>query len=175
MTTIETTTMTTPVGPLTLLAAEGALVAAGFTGDAGDLRSRLRSPLRDAPLRRLAGLGDLSGALASYFDGDLGAPTRVPAVQTGTVGQRRVWEVLRALPPGRTVTYARLASQAGYAGAARAAGAACGANLLAPVVPCHRAVRSDGTMGGYAYGPPVKRWLLDHERRHVDRDVRSPA
>ncbi|MDP8978864.1 MAG: methylated-DNA--[protein]-cysteine S-methyltransferase, partial [Actinomycetota bacterium] len=75
------------------------------------------------------------------------------------------------LPPGRTVTYAQLASRAGYAGAARAAGAACGANLLAPVVPCHRAVRSDGTVGGYAYGPAVKGWLLDHEQRHLNRDV----
>ncbi|CAN5183085.1 hypothetical protein BH20ACT9_BH20ACT9_23280 [soil metagenome] len=171
MTTIETTTMATPAGPLTLLAADGVLLAAGFTGDAAALRARLRPPLRDAPVRRRVDLGDLSGALAAYLDGDLQAPSRLPVVQTGTEGQRRVWEALRAVPPGRTVTYAQLARHAGHAGAARAAGAACGANLLAPVVPCHRAVRSDGTVGGYAYGPAAKRWLLDHERRHRRSDA----
>lgn len=171
MTTIETTTMTTPAGPLTLLAADGVLVAAGFTADTVALRARLRPPLRDAPVRRRADLGDLSGVLAAYFDGDLQGPSALPVAQTGTGGQRRVWEALRAVPPGRTVTYAQLAHHSGHAGAARAAGAACGANLLVPVVPCHRAVRSDGTVGGYAYGPAVKRWLLDHERRHVRSDA----
>ena len=162
--------MATPAGPLTLLAADGVLVAAGFTADDAALRARLRPPLRDAPVRRRAELGDLSTLVAAYFEGDLRAPSALPVAQTGTGGQRRVWEALRAVPPGSTVTYAQLARHAGQAGAARAAGAACGANLLAPVVPCHRAVRSDGTMGGYAYGPAAKRWLLDHERRHVRPD-----
>ena len=65
--------------------------------------------------------------------------------------------------PGRTVSYTQLAAQAGNPRAPRAAGAACAYNLIAPVVPCHRALRSDGSLGGYYYGLDRKTWLLRHE------------
>jgi O-6-methylguanine DNA methyltransferase len=73
-----------------------------------------------------------------------------------------VWKGLREIPAGRTVSYGELAATIGTA--ARALGSACGANLVAPVVPCHRVVRSDGSLGGYEYGLPIKQWLLQHER-----------
>ncbi len=65
--------------------------------------------------------------------------------------------------PAGTVSYTQLAAQAGNPRAPRAAGAACAYNLIAPVVPCHRALRSDGTLGGYYYGLDRKTWLLRHE------------
>ena len=66
----------------------------------------------------------------------------------------------------KTVSYTELATLAGSPAAMRAAGQACARNLIIPIVPCHRVVRRDGTLGGYAYGLPVKQQLLDHERRH---------
>jgi len=70
---------------------------------------------------------------------------------------------MRTIPAGRTWTYARLAAEAGRPTAVRAAGSGCARNLLAPIVPCHRVVRSGGGLGGYFYGLDVKRWLLQHE------------
>ena len=71
---------------------------------------------------------------------------------------------MRQVRPGSTVTYTELAGSAGNPRAARAAGAACAKNLVPLVVPCHRIVRSDGSLGGYYYGLAIKRWLLAHER-----------
>ena len=96
-----------------------------------------------------------------------GSPCRVPLDVWGTDFQVRVWEALRAIPPGETATYAEIAARIGAPAAVRAVGTACGANPVAPVVPCHRVVRTDGGLGGYAYGLAVKEWLLDHERRHT--------
>lgn len=81
----------------------------------------------------------------------------------GTAFQQRVWEALRAVPPGRRVTYAELARRIGAPGAVRAVGRACATNALAIAVPCHRAVRTDGGLAGYRWGVERKRALLDRE------------
>jgi methylated-DNA-[protein]-cysteine S-methyltransferase len=70
---------------------------------------------------------------------------------------------MRAVPAGAVLSYAALAARAGKPRASRAAGAACAANLVAPVIPCHRIVRADGSLGGYYYGLDRKAWLLRHE------------
>ena len=96
--------------------------------------------------------------------------------QPGPPSRQRLWAALRAVPPGRTLSYAQLAAEAGNPRAPRAAGAACAYNLIAPVVPCHRALRSDGSLGGYYYGLDRKTWLLRHEgarpglARHITSD-----
>jgi methylated-DNA-[protein]-cysteine S-methyltransferase len=87
----------------------------------------------------------------------------LPVHQPATALRQRLWAQLRAVRPGTTISYTVLAARAGIPGAARAAGAACAANLVAPVVPCHRALRSDGRLGGYYYGLARKEWLLRHE------------
>jgi O-6-methylguanine DNA methyltransferase len=87
----------------------------------------------------------------------------VPVAQGGTAFQQRVWERLRAVPPEEPTTYAALSRALDAPGAARAVGQACGANLAAPFVPCHRVVPAGGGVGGYAYGAAVKTWLLAHE------------
>ncbi len=81
----------------------------------------------------------------------------------GTAFQRRVWGALREIPPGRTRSYGQLAAAAGRPRAARAAGAANGANPVSLVVPCHRVVGADGRLTGYGGGLERKRWLLAHE------------
>lgn len=88
----------------------------------------------------------------------------LPLDVRGTAFQEAVWRELSRIPPGETLSYAALAARAGKPGAARAAGTACGANPVAVLVPCHRAQRGDGTLGGYAYGLEMKRALLERER-----------
>jgi methylated-DNA-[protein]-cysteine S-methyltransferase/AraC family transcriptional regulator of adaptative response/methylated-DNA-[protein]-cysteine methyltransferase len=81
----------------------------------------------------------------------------------GTPFQRRVWDALCGIPAGRTVTYAALACRIGERGAARAGANACAANAIALAIPCHRVIRSDGTLSGYRWGVERKRALLAPE------------
>ena len=83
----------------------------------------------------------------------------------GTAFQEAVWRELRRIPPGETRSYAEIAAAVGKPGAVRAAGSANGANHVAVLIPCHRVVRSDGSLGGYAGGVERKRRLLEAERR----------
>lgn len=80
-----------------------------------------------------------------------------------TAFQRAAWEVLRAIPRGKTVTYGELARMAGHPGAARAAGSACGANPWPLFIPCHRVVAAGGGLGGFSAGRAWKKWLLASE------------
>jgi len=160
---IATAILDTPAGPLSLLAHGEALVGAGFTGDPGELHARLHRSLRPLPLAA-AELPWLVKPLRDYFDGDLTALDSLPVHQPATGSRERLWTQMRAVRPGTTISYTDLATRAGLPRtAARAAGAACAANLIAPVVPCHRILRSDGSLGGYYYGLARKRWLLRHE------------
>jgi methylated-DNA-[protein]-cysteine S-methyltransferase len=164
-TAVLATVMDTPIGPLSLLARDGRLIAGGFTADPAEMHARLAPPLRALPLQTTdpAELPWLAKPVGAYFDGDLAALDEIPVSQPGSPSRQRLWAALRAVPPGRTVSYTQLAAQGGNPRAPRAAGAACAYNLLAPVVPCHRALRSDGTLGGYYYGLDRKTWLLRHE------------
>lgn len=163
MDTIDAATLPTPVGPLSVLLDGHVICAAGFVADPGELHGRLGLARRGRAQRVRAELGAVGAALAAYFKGELDALDRLEVGQEGTDGQQRTWQALRAVPPGATVTYTALATAVGSPRAVRAAGAACGRNLVAPVVPCHRALRADGSLGGYYYGLAVKRWLLTHE------------
>jgi methylated-DNA-[protein]-cysteine S-methyltransferase len=78
-----------------------------------------------------------------------------------------VWQALRLVPPGETITYTELAARAGRPAAIRAAGAANGANPISLVVPCHRIVGMDGRLTGYGSGLERKRWLIAHEARSM--------
>ena len=105
-------------------------------------------------------------ALAAYFGGAPGAfdePCALPLAPRGTPFQQSVWEQLRAIPAGATSSYGEVASAIGKPGAARAVGGAVGSNPISLIVPCHRVVASDGSIGGFASGLDRKRWLLAHE------------
>ena len=109
----------------------------------------------------------LSTTLARYFKGDLAALDEIAVDAGGTPFQRRVWALLRRIPPGTTTSYAALARKLGKPRAFRAVGLANGANPVAVVVPCHRVVGSQGSLTGYGGGLERKRWLLDHERTYA--------
>ena len=87
----------------------------------------------------------------------------VPVSQTGTTLQRAGWAALRGIAPGRPLTYTEFAEALGSPSAVRAAAAICARNAPALFVPCHRVLRSDGTLGGFAWGRDVKRSLLARE------------
>ena len=89
----------------------------------------------------------------------------IPVDVRGTAFQERVWQELRKIPPGETRSYAEIAAAAGNPRAVRAAGSANGANHVPVLIPCHCVVRSDGSLGGYAYGLDIKRELLEREKQ----------
>ncbi|MET3132616.1 AraC family transcriptional regulator of adaptative response/methylated-DNA-[protein]-cysteine methyltransferase [Oxalobacteraceae bacterium GrIS 1.11] len=95
----------------------------------------------------------------------------LPLDVRGTAFQHRVWQALRAIPAGRTVSYAELAELVGVPRGARAVAGACAANALAVAIPCHRVVRNDGALSGYRWGVERKRALLEREADGVGRDA----
>ncbi len=101
--------------------------------------------------------------LAAYFGGDLGALDSLTVGARGTPFQHEVWDQLRRIPVGTTVSYGDLARRIGRPNAPRAVGMANASNPIALIVPCHRVIRTGGALGGYAFGLDCKRWLLAHE------------
>jgi len=155
--------MPTPVGDLALLVRDDVLVAAGFT-DVHDQYARLHT---DSPLKIVPHISRFSDAMTSYFEGDVTAMDTLPVAQPGGAFRQAAWKVMREVPAGEVISYAELAARAGNPDAVRAAGTACATNMVAPIVPCHRIVRTGGALGGYYYGLGVKEWLLAHERGDV--------
>ena len=109
-------------------------------------------------------LSELKAKILSFIAGEANL-ARLPLDIRGTVFQRRVWDELRRIPRGETRTYREIARAIGAPDAVRAVGSACGANPVALVVPCHRAVRTDGGLGGYAWGLRRKKKLLALEKK----------
>lgn len=89
----------------------------------------------------------------------------VPVRAEGSAFQRAVWAQISAIPYGETRTYAQVAESLGKPGALQAVGQACGRNPVPLFIPCHRVVGSNGKLGGYAFGPAVKKFLLELEAR----------
>src|SRR5687767_14254350 len=109
-------------------------------------------------------LPDLRKKILAFIEGEASL-ARLPLDIRGTLFQRRVWDELRRIPRGETRTYREIARAIGAPDAVRAVGSACGANPVALVVPCHRAVRTDGGLGGYAWGLRRKKKLLALEKK----------
>ncbi|AFJ47322.1 methylated-DNA--[protein]-cysteine S-methyltransferase [Shimwellia blattae] len=107
--------------------------------------------------------GGMCHKLADYFAGNTAIINDLPTATEGTPFQREVWAALRTIPCGQVMHYGELATRLGRPGAARAVGAANGANPISIVVPCHRVIGSSGTLTGYAGGVQRKEWLLRHE------------
>jgi AraC family transcriptional regulator of adaptative response/methylated-DNA-[protein]-cysteine methyltransferase len=166
---ITFTRFTTPLGPMVAAATEGGLCLLEFVdrrGLEGEL-TRLGRELRGSVIPgRGPVLEQALRELEEYFSG---ARTRfdVPLLASGSDFQRRVWRALTEIPYGETRSYGQVASTVGRSSAVRALGRANGQNRMAIVIPCHRVVGSDGALTGYGGGLWRKRWLLEHERRHV--------
>ena len=114
-------------------------------------------------LRAASRASAASCALRAYFDGDTGCLASLSVATNGTGFQRMVWDALRQIPPGRTVSYGALAARIGRPTAMRAVGLANGANPISIVVPCHRVIGAGGALTGFGGGLDRKRWLLAHE------------
>lgn len=120
-----------------------------------------------APTADNESVDTIISALRRYDAGDLTAIEALPVAQRETAFRGEVWRTLRTIPPGSPVTYAELAERANRPAAVRAAASACANNLVALVVPCHRAVRADGQPGGYLFGTELKARILAHEAAHA--------
>lgn len=158
-----------PVGSLLLAGEEGALWSITFPEDskphAPDPRWRRRDQAFAAVIDQLE----------AYFRGDL-RDFSVPLALKGTDFQIQVWNELRNIPYGETVSYADLARRIGRPTAFRAVGLANGANPIPIIVPCHRVIGSNGKLTGYGGGLPIKQALLEIERRDLFAGQRtSPA
>lgn len=163
--TVHTTTIPTPPGPFTIVASDEAVLASGWTEDPERLRGLIGAALRPAgELRARRDLGPFTRAVEAYLTGELTAIDDVPVRVSASPFLERAWAELRRIPAGEPETYGQLAARCESPAAVRAAGTACGRNPAALFVPCHRVVRTGGGLGGFGYGLPVKRWLLDHER-----------
>jgi methylated-DNA-[protein]-cysteine S-methyltransferase len=108
-------------------------------------------------------LRSVEAVLDRYFQGELAALDDVAVELNGTPFQKQVWQALRRIPSGTTISYAELARRIGNPSAIRAVGTANGANPVAVIVPCHRVIGSDGSLTGYGGGLERKQWLLAHE------------
>jgi AraC family transcriptional regulator of adaptative response/methylated-DNA-[protein]-cysteine methyltransferase len=134
--------------------------------DAGALEAKLRDEFPRARLQRVdAGRDEFLAprvrAVAEALAGN--AAVDVPLALVGTAFQKRVWDALMKIPRGQTRSYAELAASLGAPRAARAVASACAHNRVAVVVPCHRVIRGDGSLGGYRWGLDTKRALLARE------------
>ncbi|WP_344839561.1 methylated-DNA--[protein]-cysteine S-methyltransferase [Kribbella ginsengisoli] len=154
--------MDSPVGPLTLVAAD--------TGELAGLymeQHRHRPALETFGLRDDSILPEVQQQLKEYFAGDR-TTFDVPLKLTGTPFQQRVWTALKDIPYGEVITYGQLAATLGLVpGASRAVGLANGKNPVSIIVPCHRVIGSTGSLTGYGGGLDRKQALLDHERADV--------
>lgn len=153
-------TIDTPDGPFTILADERQRVlSSGWTADPEAILARLAQ--RPAAVRE--GETDAAAAARAYYTGNAAAIDGVAVAQTGTALQLAGWAALRRIVPGEPLSYTAFAAALGRPTAVRAAASICARNAPALFVPCHRVLRGDGTLGGFAWGVEVKRSLLARE------------
>jgi len=153
------------LGQVLIAATSRGICTIAFGDAPDDLRSELQARFPRAEQRDPdAALDQLADRVVAMIDQSELADD-LPLDLIGTAFQQRVWRALREIPRGETRSYGEIAAQVGVPGAARAVGSACGKNPIAVAVPCHRVLRDDGGIGGYRWGLPRKRTLLERERK----------
>lgn len=152
-----------PLGTLTIVAADDALCALHFPVARSRMLARIRSRFPGAAVKRRRDPNGYATRVRAYFSGDCGALDGIAVDCGGTSFEERVWKALRAIPAGTTTTYRELAEVVRQPRAVRAVGLANARNPVCLVVPCHRVIGSDGRLKGYADGIWRKQWLLEHE------------
>jgi methylated-DNA-[protein]-cysteine S-methyltransferase len=158
-------TLDTPLGPVLVAADADGLRHISFLAGTAALRPGPDWLRDDAPPPG-SPLAEALRQLGAYFAGRL-QRFELPLAPRGTAFQQRVWEALRAIPYGETISYGELARRIGRPSASRAVGAANGCNPLPIVVPCHRVIGSTGRLTGFAGGLHLKEGLLALERAHL--------
>lgn len=158
--TVHWNVIPTSLGEMLVAATEKGVCCLSFNEGETELRARF-------PKAELVAAGEDFRALFEQVVAAVEEPgsdnSHIPLDVKGTAFQQRCWEALRKIPPGETRSYGEQAAMLGNPKASRAVGSANGANNIAVLIPCHRVVQADGSIGGYAYGPDIKRALLERE------------
>ncbi|QWT18996.1 methylated-DNA--[protein]-cysteine S-methyltransferase [Bacillus sp. NP157] len=167
---IRYTTTSTPLGQLLVATTARGICSVTLGADDAGLQTRLADEFPLATRERVdEGREEWLDAVIARVAHELGwsdrdAPAMPPLDVAATAFQWRVWDALIRIPRGETLSYGELAAKIGVPKAARAIGRACGSNKLALLVPCHRIIREDGSLGGWRWGMEIKRQLLASER-----------
>jgi AraC family transcriptional regulator, regulatory protein of adaptative response / methylated-DNA-[protein]-cysteine methyltransferase len=178
---IRYTTTATPLGRMLVATTTRGICSVTLGDTDTELEARLTAEFPQAERQRVdAGREEWLDAVIGRIASELGwsnvdAPELPPIDVAATAFQWRVWEALTRIPSGVTKSYGELAAELGMPKAARAVGRACGSNRLALIVPCHRIVREDGSLGGWRWGVERKRDLLASEQREGTRHARQTA
>jgi AraC family transcriptional regulator of adaptative response/methylated-DNA-[protein]-cysteine methyltransferase len=163
--TIHWTVCETQLGMALVAATERGICAVALGNDIDKLLAELQTEFPKAQLNFVADshqyIADKVQQVARVLSG-LSSTVTVELV--GTAFQQKVWQALMKIPKGQTLSYAELASEIAMPKAARAVARACASNKVAVLVPCHRIIRGDGTLGGYRWGLPLKKKILQQER-----------
>lgn len=163
MSDLRSITAQTPDGDFTIII-DGKDVArtSGF-GDIETLAARLPEELQGAIIEPILDHA-YKKYIDEYYEGNPTALDNIPRGQDGSEFQKAVWKAIDTISYGSTVSYKQLAENSGNPAAIRAAGTICGLNRLILLIPCHRVLKSDGSIGSYLYGPEIKASLLKREQ-----------
>lgn len=164
---LHSATIDTPLGPMIAIANNVELYLLEFVDRQGlerkieQFKNKTKSVIvpNHNPI-----IGSIKSELESYFAGEL-QKFKTPILMLGSSFQQRVWLELQKIPFGKTIAYANLAQAINQPTACRAVAQANGANQLSLIIPCHRVISADGTLGGYGNGITRKAWLLNHEKQ----------
>ena len=159
---IQIDTLRSPIGPLTAAERAGRVCLLHFGPDEPAVDQMFDRWYPGEPRARQP-LPGLAAVMSRYFTGEIAVLDTVPVELNGTPFQKNVWQALRRIPAGTTISYAELAKRIGEPSAVGAVGTANGANPVAVIVPCHRVIGSNGRLTGYGGGLDRKQWLLEHE------------
>lgn len=159
---IQIDTLASPIGPLTAAERAGRVCLLHFGPDGPDVDAMFDRWYPGEPRARQP-LAGVAAVMKRYFEGEIGVLDTIAVELNGTPFQKNVWQALRRIPVGTTISYAELAKRIGEPSAVRAVGTANGANPVAVIVPCHRVIGSNGRLTGYGGGLDRKQWLLEHE------------
>lgn len=170
---IKTTTIETPLGEMAAAATKGGICLLEFTSrptletEFNKLALILNETVRPGNNKYLR---TLKKQLKEYFRGKR-KEFSLSLVTPGTDFQQAVWDMLKKIPYGTTISYLELAKLINNPGAVRAVAGANGSNRIAIIIPCHRVIGSDGNLVGYGGGIEKKQWLIDHERKFSGQPV----
>jgi AraC family transcriptional regulator of adaptative response/methylated-DNA-[protein]-cysteine methyltransferase len=167
---VRYTTLQTPLGVLLVAASERGICSVTLGDRERSLINGLHAEFPHATLERVdAGRDEWLANMIARVSAEIGSGTapeaNVPLDIRATAFQWRVWQALQRIPPGETRSYTQIAQEIGAPRAVRAVASACARNRLAVVVPCHRVIRADGSLGGYRWGMARKRELLEREAK----------
>ncbi len=153
-----------PIGTLFVVTEGETLRAVDFEDSWTRLNRLIEKHYGFVKLERGGRSSEVARRLLAYFKGDIESLESIVVATNGSPFQKAVWNVLRSIPAGETVSYGWIASRLGNPNASRAVGLANGSNPISIVVPCHRVIGANRKLTGYAGGLARKQWLLDFEK-----------